>query len=144
VVGGAAVLFRQTNAVWVAFVLAASVVRWAGKDHKRFGRLSVEQQLLHVLRMSWQVSIAARPGEDFSHGLALQIVCLFPQARSSGDCPELGTCRAVVGVRPMAKILAASVLIAFQAKGVASHSPLLEVANMPCARVQQTWQLLVL
>jgi hypothetical protein len=54
--GGLAVLFRQTNAVWLAFILGASVVRWASKgDGARFARLPAEQQLLHVTRMAWLV-----------------------------------------------------------------------------------------
>lgn len=58
-------LFRQTNAVWVAFILGAAVVRWTADnfdggrreagDRVKFVRLPVERQVLHVLRYAWQV-----------------------------------------------------------------------------------------
>ncbi len=63
--GAFAVMFRQTNAVWVAFILGAAVVRWAaagGGDKSegaaeklRFERAAPGRQMMHVMRMSWLV-----------------------------------------------------------------------------------------
>lgn len=67
--GALAVSFRQTNAVWVAFILGAAVVRWAagggdamaGAEKKdailKFERALPGRQLLHVMRMAWLVSV---------------------------------------------------------------------------------------
>ncbi|CAL8472321.1 g11864 [Coccomyxa elongata] len=65
VLGALAVSFRQTNAVWVVFILGAAVVRWAagggdamtGAEKKlaglKFERAMPGRQLLHVMRMAW-------------------------------------------------------------------------------------------
>lgn len=53
--GAAAVAFRQTNAVWVAFVLGMAIVNRALEKDPQARRLPAERQLLHVLRSSWQV-----------------------------------------------------------------------------------------
>ena len=54
--GALAVLFRQTNAVWVAFVLGSEVLRAVAPDAPSLAALPVEKQLLHVLRSAWLVS----------------------------------------------------------------------------------------
>ncbi len=53
--GVAAVAFRQTNAVWVAFVLGMALVNRALEGNLQAKRLPAEKQLLYVLRSSWQV-----------------------------------------------------------------------------------------
>ena len=64
-----AVSFRQTNAVWVAFILGAAVVRWAagggdemeGAEKKNaaltFERAMPGRQFYHVMHMAWLVSM---------------------------------------------------------------------------------------
>ena len=54
--GLVAVAFRQTNAVWVAFILGVAVLRRALERDLQARRLPAEKQLLHVLRASWRVS----------------------------------------------------------------------------------------
>lgn len=66
VLGALAVLFRQTNAVWVAFVLGAAVVRWAAagagderqgaENRLRFEGATPGRQMMHVMRMVLRVS----------------------------------------------------------------------------------------
>ena len=58
--GAMAVLFRQTNTVWVAFILGAEVLRAAAPDAPRLAAAPVEQQLLRVLRAAWLVSTGRR------------------------------------------------------------------------------------
>ncbi len=53
--GAGAILFRQTNAVWVAFVLGAAVMRTVAPDAPKLARAPAEQQLLQVLRGVWLV-----------------------------------------------------------------------------------------
>ena len=54
--GVVAVAFRQTNAVWVAFILGVAVLNRALERDMQARRLPAEKQLLHVLRASWRVS----------------------------------------------------------------------------------------
>ena len=54
--GVVAVAFRQTNAVWVAFILGIAVLNRALERDMQARRLPAEKQLLHVLRASWRVS----------------------------------------------------------------------------------------
>ena len=55
--GAVAVLFRQTNAVWVAFILGSEVLRASAPDAPKLAALPAEQQLLRVLRAAWLVSL---------------------------------------------------------------------------------------
>ena len=54
--GMVAVAFRQTSAVWVAFILGIAVLNRALERDLQARRLPAEKQLLHVLRASWRVS----------------------------------------------------------------------------------------
>lgn len=58
--GVVAVAFRQTNAVWVAFILGTAVLNRALERDMQARRLPAEKQLLHVLRASWRVSNCIR------------------------------------------------------------------------------------
>ncbi|CAK0787759.1 hypothetical protein CVIRNUC_010981 [Coccomyxa viridis] len=52
--GVVAVAFRQTNAVWVAFILGTAVLNRALERDMQARRLPAEKQLLHVLCASWR------------------------------------------------------------------------------------------
>lgn len=54
--GAAAVAFRQTNAMWVAFILGVAILNKTMEKDLQARRLPTERQLLHVLRASWTVS----------------------------------------------------------------------------------------
>ena len=68
--GAAAVAFRQTNVVWVAFVLGMAIVNRALEKDPQARWLPAERQLLHVLRSSWQVR-ALSMNETESHPLGM-------------------------------------------------------------------------
>ena len=50
-----AVACRQTNAVWVTFILGVALLNKALETDPRAKRLPAEKQLLHVLRTCWKV-----------------------------------------------------------------------------------------
>jgi len=53
--GATAVAFRQTNAVWVAFILGMAVLNRALERDLQAKQLPAEKQLMHVLRTCWKV-----------------------------------------------------------------------------------------
>ena len=55
--GAAAVAFRQTNAVWVAFILGMAILNKVLETDPPAKRLPAEKQLMHVLRTCWKVRI---------------------------------------------------------------------------------------
>jgi hypothetical protein len=81
--GAAAVAFRQTNAVWVAFILGVAIVSRALERNPQARRLPAERQLLHVLRSSWQVR-ALTMDETKSHPI--------------GSCSRQHACIEVLGI----------------------------------------------
>ena len=71
--GAAAILFRQTNAVWVAFVLGAAVLRMVAPDAPGLAQAPVERQLLQVLRSAWLVSVLVAARQ--CHACAVHTTC---------------------------------------------------------------------
>ena len=55
--GAVAVAFRQTNAVWMAFILGMAILNKVIETDPRAKRLPAEKQLMHVLRTSWKVEV---------------------------------------------------------------------------------------
>ena len=53
--GAVAVAFRQTAAVWVAFILGMAILNKVLETDPRARRLPAEKQLLHVLRACLKV-----------------------------------------------------------------------------------------
>ena len=60
--GAAAILFRQTNAVWVAFILGAAGLRMVAPEAPKLAQLPAERQLLLVLRGAWLVRVLLLAG----------------------------------------------------------------------------------
>ena len=54
--GAVAVAFRQTNAVWVAYILGMAILNRSVERDPSAKRLPAEKQLLHVLRTCWKVT----------------------------------------------------------------------------------------
>ena len=69
--GVLAIAFRQTNAVWVAFILGIAILNRALERNVQARRLPAEEQLLHVLRASWRVSswtmCSLQPSRGLTH-----------------------------------------------------------------------------
>lgn len=62
--GATAVAFRQTNAVWVAFILGMAVLNEALERDPQAKQVPAEKQLMQLLRTCWKVSSSVWPAAD--------------------------------------------------------------------------------
>ncbi len=69
--GTIAVAFRQTNAVWVAFILGMAILNKVVEADPRAKRLPAEKQLIHVLRTSWKVKVIHLQAHHPHYGIGL-------------------------------------------------------------------------